>query len=259
MSVHNALRDWWALGDGTPASGARLVREGWVDLGFRNPDQSQHWRGRIEDEVTAYLSGVDPTVVPVGVERAAAFKTGVLAFFGRIDRLDDRRGDLVVVDYKTGRRPLTEHDARTSLPMALYAAAVWRMFRRRCVRVELHHVPTGAVAAYEHSDDSLVRKVREAESIAADLRRADAVYAVDGTEAACFPPRVSPLCQWCDYRAHCREGQAAGPEKSSWAALEESTDDRVTDEAHFGGPAGLDEGGQPDGPAADRAGGALGD
>jgi hypothetical protein len=128
------------------------------------------------------------------------------------------------------------------------------MFRRRCVRVELHHVPTGKVAAYEHSDESLVRKVREAESIAADLRRVDAVYAVDGTDAACFPPRRSPLCQWCDYRAHCREGQQAGPEKSSWAALEESTDDRVTDEAHFGGTGEVDlvvGVREPTGPASD--------
>ncbi len=254
VAAHNALRDWWDQTDRTPEAGARLVREGWVDLGFRDPAQSLAWRQRTQAEVTAYLQGVDPTHIPVGVERTAAFKTRVLAFFGRIDRLDVRDGELVVVDYKTGRRRVTGEDARTSLPLALYAAAVWRMFRRRCVRVELHHVPTGTVAAYEHSDDSLVRKVREAESIAADLRRADLAYAADGADAACFPPRVSPLCQWCDYRAHCREGQQAGPEKSSWAALEESTDDRVTDEAHFGGPsefehAGRDQGGRAAQPA----------
>jgi hypothetical protein len=38
------------------------------------------------------------------------------------------------------------------------------------------------------------------------------------------------LCQWCDYRAHCPDGQQAGPEKPSWAALEEITDERVDDE-----------------------------
>ncbi len=254
VAAHNALRDWWDQSDRTPEAGARLVRESWVDLGFRDAAQSATWRERTQGEVTAYLSGVDPRRTPVGIERTAAFKTDALAFFGRIDRLDDRDGELVVVDYKTGRRPLSEEDARTSLPLALYAAAVWRMFRRRCVRVELHHVPTGKVAAYEHSDESLVRKVREAESIAADLRRVDAVYAVDGTDAACFPPRRSPLCQWCDYRAHCREGQQAGPEKSSWAALEESTDDRVTDEAHFGGTGEVDlvvGVREPTGPASD--------
>jgi len=258
VAVHNALRDWWDGSDRRPQAGARLVEAGWIEVGFRDPIQSQAWLERTRAEVTAYLQGVDPTRPPLGVERIAAFKTDTLAFSGRIDRLDDRDGRLVVVDYKTGRRPFGADDARGSLPLALYAAAVWRMFRRRCVTVELHHVPTGTVAWHEHSDESLVRKVREAESIAADLRRADAAYAADGADAACFPPRVSPLCQWCDYRAHCREGQQAGPEKSSWAALEENTDDRVTDEAHFGGPgedpAGSGRDGGAPGPAADRPG-----
>ncbi len=54
---------------------------------------------------------------------------------GRIDRLDDRRGadgsgELVVVDYKTGRHVLTTDDARTSLPLALYALAAERVLRR---------------------------------------------------------------------------------------------------------------------------------
>ena len=233
VSTHNALRDWWDSTPRTPQTGGRLVREGWIGLGFRDERQSEVWRERVREEVTAYLGGVDASRVPIGIERTAAFKTEKLAFFGRIDRLDDRDGELVVVDYKTGRRPLTDEDARTSLPLALYAAAVWKMFRRRCMRVELHHVPTGTVVSHTHSDDSLVAKVREAESIAADLRRADAEYAVSGTDAECFPPRLSPLCRWCDYRAHCPPGQAVGPEHESWAALEapsESVPDPDRDE-----------------------------
>ncbi len=230
VSTHNALRDWWDSTPRTPQTGGRLLREGWIGLGFRDERQSEVWRERVQEEVTAYLAGVDPARTPVGVERTAAFKTTKLAFFGRIDRLDDRGGDLVVVDYKAGRRRLTDEDARTSLPLALYAAAVWKMFRRRCVRVELHHIPTGTVVAHTHTDDSLVAKVREAESIAADMRQADAEYAVSGTAAECFPPRLSPLCRWCDYRAHCPPGQAVGPEHASWAALEAPIDlDAVPD------------------------------
>ncbi len=81
-------------------------------------------------------------------------------------------------------------------------------------------MPTGTVAAHEHTDESLQRKVAEAESIASDLRRADADYAVVGVESARFAPRPSALCSWCDFRAHCPEGQAQGPEKSDWAGLE---------------------------------------
>jgi len=163
--------------------------------------------------------GGDPHHAPVGTERTVAFMTQTLALTG-VDRLDDRVGELVVVDYKTSRRPNTQEEARTSLPLALYAAAVWKMFRRRCVRVELHHVPTGTVAAHTHTDESLTRKVAEAESIARDARVAEAQFRELSAESTCFPPRVSSLCTWCDLRAHCPEGQQAGPEKSGWAALE---------------------------------------
>jgi putative RecB family exonuclease len=227
ISVHNALRDWWDGPQRTGAAAARLVRSGWIPVGFRDEHQSSVWRERAADEVQAYVDANPMADDPVGTERTLSIKRSGLAVTGRVDRLDARplaqdphRYELVVVDYKTTRRPLTSEDARTSLPLALYAAAAWRMFRRRCVRVELHHVPTGAVLAHEHTVESLRRKLDEAASIAADLRRADAAYRRHGPREEDFPARPSPLCRWCDYRAHCVDGQQMGPEQSSWAALE---------------------------------------
>ncbi|KGN40082.1 RecB family exonuclease [Knoellia aerolata] len=223
LAVHNALRDWWDLPRErrTADAGRELVRTSWIDVGFRDPEQSARWRRRAQDHVSAYLSGVDADDQPTGIERTVAFVSGTLRVTGRIDRLDDRDGELVVVDYKTSRKPLGTDDARTSLPMALYAAAVWKMFRRPCLRVELHHVPSGEVLTHTHTPESLTRKVDEAKSIARDAQRADADFAERGVESTLFPPVVGPLCTWCDFRAHCPEGQAAGPEKSGWAALED--------------------------------------
>jgi RecB family exonuclease len=222
IATHNVLRDFWDLppDQRTPAGVAELVRTSWIDVGFRDPEQSAAWRMRVREVVTDYLRTSDRERQPVGIERSVSLKTGEVAITGRIDRLDDRDGELVVVDYKTGRQVPTDDDARTSLPLALYAVACARMFRRPCHRVELHHVPTGTVAAHEHTDESLERKVAEAESIASDLRRADADYAEVGVESTRFAPRPSALCSWCDFREHCPEGQAQGPEKSDWAGLE---------------------------------------
>lgn len=232
LSVHNALRDWWDAPSATrsPASAARLVRAGWIDVGFKDAEHSARWRDRAADETAAYLTAHPPTDEPVGTERTVAIKVDGLAVAGRVDRLDARpiqgepgRFELVVVDYKTSRRVPSADEARTSLPLALYAAAAWRMFRRRCVRVELHHVPTATVVAHEHTAESLQRKLGEARSIASDLRRADAEYADQGVSSGLFGPAPSPLCRWCDYRAQCPEGQQMGPEQSSWAALEGDT------------------------------------
>lgn len=223
LAVHNALRDWWDLpGDRRDAAGAaELVRSGWIDVGFRDPDQSRRWRRRSQEAVAAYVEDLDPQTQPRGIERTVSMVTGPLRLTGRVDRLDDRDGELVVVDYKTNRRPPTDDDARFSLPLALYAAAVWKMFRRATLRVELHHVPTGSVAVHVHTPESLQRKVAHAQSIAVDARAADADFALVGVESRMFPANPGPLCGWCDVRSHCAIGQAAAPEQPDWAGLDE--------------------------------------
>ena len=193
-------------------------------------------RERWASLVAGYVERLDPDDEPVGVERTVGTTSGPLSLSGRIDRLDrrprpadvapaavapDRDDELVVVDYKTSRVPSTGDEARTSLALGLYAAAVWKMFRRRTLRVELHHVPSGTVASHVHSPESLTRKVEQARSIARDAQRADLDFADKGQDSEAFPPRPGPLCGWCDLRAHCPEGQAAAPEKAPWAALEE--------------------------------------
>ena len=69
--------------------------------------------------MVSYLHGVDPARQPLGIERTVSLKTSRLALQGRVDRLDERGEELVVVDYKTSRVPPTDDEARTSLPLAL--------------------------------------------------------------------------------------------------------------------------------------------
>jgi RecB family exonuclease len=131
-------------------------------------------------------------------------------------------GGLVVVDYKTGRHLLTVDDARSSLPLALYALAAARVMRRSCLRVELHHLPTGRVLAWEHTPQSLARQLHRAEDIAGECASADARYrdpAGDQGDAT-FPPQPGPRCGWCDYRAHCPEGSAAATGRRPWDGLD---------------------------------------
>jgi RecB family exonuclease len=223
IAVHNALRDWWdmPIAQRNPGGGAALVERAWISVGFRDGSQSARWRERSKNAVAKYLEQVDPAAQPVGIERTVAFVTEGLRVSGRIDRLDDRGGELVVIDYKTSRVVPTADDARTSLALGLYAAAVWKMFRRPALRVEVHHVPSGEVASHLHTPEGIARKVAQARGIARDAQRAEADLAELGEESTAFPPSTGPLCTWCDFRAHCPQGQAVGPERSDWAALEE--------------------------------------
>jgi RecB family exonuclease len=215
-TVHAALAAWWALpvAERTPELAGRLVAERWIDLGFRDDEQSRRWRDHAVAMVTRYAGRLDPHVEPVGVERTVAMRTERLAVSGRIDRLDRRGDELVVVDYKTGRHVLTTDDARGSLALALYAMAAARTLRRDCVKVELHHLPSGEVVTWQHSPDSLDRHLRRAEDIAHDAAAAEAA----GDDAA-FPPAPGPMCAWCDFSAHCPEGRAAAAPHPPWAGL----------------------------------------
>lgn len=244
-SVHNALAGWWRLPreQRTTAAAGNLLESGWIEEGFAGPAQSAACRRWAAGLVTTYVSGLDPVDEPAGVERTVATRTDVIAVSGRIDRLDRRRaadgpGDLVVVDYKTGRHALTPDDARTSLPLALYAIAAERTLRRPCRRVELHHLPTGQALGWDHTPESLARQLRRAEDIAAECAAADELFrgtadgAVPDTGAqenatplagrldGVFPPRPSPSCGWCDYRARCPEGRAASEPRKPWDGLD---------------------------------------
>lgn len=260
--VHTALASWWRLSPErrtADAAGALLVN-GWIDEGYRDRAQSLEWRERARVMVTNYVAQLDPTDEPVGIERTVAMKTSGLALSGRIDRIDARvvdRADpdspddsadhdgastdssaesemelpeLVVVDYKTGRRHLATADARSSLALAVYAAATARTLRRRCRRVELHHLPTGQVIAWDHTDDtdgSLQRHLSRAEAIGAEAQRADEAYAKGlspGDQDRWFPPQPGALCRWCDFSAHCPEGRSVYPTGRPWDALASSDD-----------------------------------
>ena len=231
-SVHNALAGWWRLPRArrTVAAAGDLLDQGWIGEGFADSLQSARYRHWARGLVEAYVTGLDPASEPIGVERTVATRTDLITVSGRIDRLDDRRGsdgsgELVVVDYKTGRHLLTVDDARTSLPLALYALAAERVMRRPCRRVELHHLPTGRVLAWEHTDESLARQLGRAEDIAAECAAADEQFRAekDGGQAPAladaFPPRPGSWCGWCDYRACCPEGSAASEPRRPWDAL----------------------------------------
>ena len=225
-AVHTALARWWSLPveRRTPETGGRLVVSSWLTDGFRDRRQAAEARERARAYVERYLAGVDPAEVPLGVERTVSLTTEHASLWGRVDRLDDRPGEgVVVVDYKTGRSVLTVDDARSSLALAVYAAAAARTFRRACSRVELHHLPSGTVVAWDHTEESLGDHLERADALAAELARADEAYqrGMSGAEAdEAFPAVVAPRCGWCDFRAVCGPGSSV-PQQPSWAGVAE--------------------------------------
>jgi putative RecB family exonuclease len=223
-SVHTALKNWFGLPVARRVPGAvpTLLKATWVREGYRDPAQEQQVYRRALDWLEGYVATLDPGDEPLGVERVVATKTSVLAFNGRADRIDSRDGSAVIVDYKTGRSGLDADDARGSQALALYAYAAQRVFRRPCHRVELHHLPTGTVAAHEHTEESLNRQVARAEDTARDIIAAEKAVAAGADPDVEFPTNPGTLCSWCDFRRVCPGGAEASV-KEPWAAVASDT------------------------------------
>jgi putative RecB family exonuclease len=231
--VHLALRALFVLPapQRTPRAAAALVDRYWSAEGFRDAAQAATHRERARGWVADYAAELradtdpdagpdtDPDAGPVGLEQWVSVATDRIVAEGRVDRIDRRGAELVVVDYKTGRRPPTVQDARRSQALALYAVGVERTLRRACTQVELHHLPSGEVLAWRHDRASLREHVRRAEEIAGELAAATDALADGGSAEALFPARPAPRCSTCAVRRDCPQGRAVGPEREPWALL----------------------------------------
>jgi len=219
--VHNSLKSLFDLpvAKRTPDQAVALVHRQWKSDGFRDGVQADEYRRRASGWVRDYVTDLDTTIDPVGIERWVSTPTSKIVAEGRVDRIDLRDGELVIVDYKTGRHALTTDDARGSQALALYALAARRTLRKPCRRVELHHLPTGSVAVWEHTEESLGRHLTRAEEAADDLALATDTLAAGGDPEILFPPRTGRQCTWCDFRRSCADGQQAAPSIEPWATL----------------------------------------
>lgn len=226
--VHNALRALFELPPErrTPVRAAQLVSEHWQDAGFADAEQAAVYRDRAKTWVMEYVEHNDVSSTPVGLERWVSAPVNPepgqppsMIIEGRADRIDERDAELVIVDYKTGRRAPDEYEARSSQALAMYAVAAARTLRRPCHRVELHHLPTGTVAAAEHTPDTLRRHLTRAEETAEDLRVATDTLTAGGDREVLFPVNPGVRCSWCDFRPSCAEGQQAAPPAKSWELL----------------------------------------
>jgi RecB family exonuclease len=224
--VHLALRALFERkpGERTGAAAAALVDRYWSSEGFRDEQQAAAYRARARDWVADYVTEALGRAEPdeelaVGLERWVSVSTGRVVAEGRVDRIDRRGDELVIVDYKTGRHTPTPADAAASPALALYAVAAERTLRRACRLVELHHLPSGVVAGWRHDDASLAAHVGRAEAAAGELATAADALTAGGDPDALFPARPAPRCAGCPMRRSCPEGRAVGPEAAPWAML----------------------------------------
>ncbi|HUY20784.1 MAG TPA: PD-(D/E)XK nuclease family protein [Acidimicrobiales bacterium] len=206
--VHSALeRLFWdhPRGARTPDAARHALAAAWESLA-QSPDAtaldlSADDRDAFVADAQSLLDGYfrleDPDAVDaVGVELTLEAAMGDLRLRGIIDRLDvTPDGELVVVDYKTGRVPSVNQENQRLGGVQFYALLCEQVLGRRPSRIRLMYLREPLVIEAEPSEQA-VKGTRQ---------RTTAVWSA--IARACvqedFRPRPSALCNWCSFRPLC--------------------------------------------------------
>ncbi|NOZ55880.1 MAG: UvrD-helicase domain-containing protein [Calditrichaeota bacterium] len=133
--------------------------------------------------------------VPAYVEQEFAFWQGKNKITGRWDRVDERDGQVVIIDYKSSEvrdQKKADERARNSRQLAIYAIAYERLYGRMPDVLELHFVDTGLVGKTEPKPRKIEKTLEEIEQAAEGIRNRE------------FSPTPSEWdCRYCPYNRIC--------------------------------------------------------
>ncbi len=138
----------------------------------------------------------DPAPV-IGIERRVAGTLGGVPFQGYIDLLEILDGELVVTDYKTGRRAKSPQEVKLDHQLSRYAILARR---------ELGH--TGPIRRrWIYLAPGLVREGEQGTVKPRDVEQRVASTVADiqsrPRTLEAFEPKPSALCRWCRFQNAC--------------------------------------------------------
>ena len=127
-----------------------------------------------------------------------------LTLRGYVDRLDIAPdGAMRVVDYKTGRSPREAFEGKALFQMKFYALVLWRQRGTIPKQLQLVYLGNGEIVRYEPDEHDLLGLERNVRAVWDAIVRA--------SETGDWRPRVSRLCDWCDFKELCPEWGGTPP------------------------------------------------
>ncbi len=180
-----------------------LFRAAWVELRetefaelFDDVGEERAWGMESLEILANYFEVEDPQAIePLDRELDMCEELGDMTIRGILDRVEDGPDGLVITDYKTGTAP----PQRFALP-AFFALKIYALLLRartgatpRALRLLYLNGPTEYTL--EITDTQLDAMERQLEALWSAIERA--------ITTATYPPRVSRLCDYCQYRDRC--------------------------------------------------------
>ncbi len=207
-AVHHAIKVWHQHRmKGLPVSADDVVaafESAWSADGFLSREHEDRMLEQGREALRRFVArDAAAGIRPLAVETEFRFRVGEDVVIGRWDRIDERAGRIVLVDYKSseveepGRADQRAKDSLRDGQLGLYALAYAEARQVVPARVELQFVGTGVTGSAEVEDEHLERARERVREAAAGIR------------AARFPAQPDQRsCSWCSYRRFCRHSVA---------------------------------------------------
>lgn len=197
-SLHRALQQFHARGGAAQVPLDELqttLRESWTVAGYASPEEAEAQLERgIQMLAEHHARGTEPGRETLWTERTVQRQYPEFVLFGKVDRLDRRPdGSLEVVDYKSGRRTVTDEEVRDELALAIYQLLVARENPGVPVHTGILCLRTGDCASVVRTDEELDHFEAHICELVRRIIADETMEPIPGEQCrTCVYPRVCP-------------------------------------------------------------------
>ena len=208
-TVHQALEDLFDLPQEERSIEKlhNLFRDAWTKV--RGTDEHHNLFSSVEEErdwgidglklLNNYMTIEDPTTFnPLERERWVRGSIEDLNLRGILDRMDrNRNGELIIVDYKSGKAPMAKYKEPRFFALKLYALLIKEELGEMPAELKLIYLKNSTIHTLKINEEDLNTARREILEIWTNIKKA---YKENK-----FPAVKNNLCDWCYYKPICPE------------------------------------------------------